>query len=518
MTGHREADDLKALASDPTTDWGMLHWIAENHPELRPAVAGNPGTYQELVDALGELGDAEIDAAIAQRHRGRDVSSEAAAANPMAGMWDTATHHIPAYSEEHDDDASARTAATPEEAVPAPVPVVPLDDAPEAEAEAEAGAASATVEEAGATDELGTVEPSAVEPAATGESSAVDEPIAAGEPNTAGEFSTPEESEALVTAESGTAGDEPVAAGTTPPPPVVPADSAEDSRKRRPALMVGLVLVVVGALVGAVAIFAALNNSDEPGPVASPSPSPTASEPEEEPEEEEAVVEEDEEDEPEEEEPAQDLDALRAAVAALPEDSSCEIGDEAGPLADFLNAVATDSGSLSGEDEDMLADVFEELQTSCNASHAAGLFEAVRSGDQAPDEGGQLLSAVSTAWVNQTVATPDGAQTIDGFTAQDGDVVCEFTDGLRCTFYDQADSAPGTCDGPVTYRIQAGGGNAEPDCDNPVDQDSDYSVLSVDDAATDGFLACRSLEDRVSCFNTLNANGFEMSSTDDYAY
>ncbi|GAA1157092.1 hypothetical protein [Nesterenkonia sandarakina] len=60
-------DELGRIASDPGTDWDTLHWIAENHPSLRAAVAENPATYPELRDALASLGDPEIDAALARR-------------------------------------------------------------------------------------------------------------------------------------------------------------------------------------------------------------------------------------------------------------------------------------------------------------------------------------------------------------------------------------------------------------------------------------------------------------------
>ncbi|WP_258934938.1 hypothetical protein [Nesterenkonia pannonica] len=92
-----DAAELEALASHPDTDWDVLHWIAENYPELRPAVAANPGTYQELIDALASLGDPEIDSAIAMRGRS-GINSGRAATDPLAGMFDT-SRRLPAYTE-----------------------------------------------------------------------------------------------------------------------------------------------------------------------------------------------------------------------------------------------------------------------------------------------------------------------------------------------------------------------------------------------------------------------------------
>ncbi|GAB3187615.1 variant leucine-rich repeat-containing protein [Nesterenkonia suensis] len=64
MTAH---DDVSRMASDPATDWATLHWIAENHPELRPDVAANPNTYPELLEALADLDDPAINAVLMRR-------------------------------------------------------------------------------------------------------------------------------------------------------------------------------------------------------------------------------------------------------------------------------------------------------------------------------------------------------------------------------------------------------------------------------------------------------------------
>ena len=53
------------------------------------------------------------------------------------------------------------------------------------------------------------------------------------------------------------------------------------------------------------------------------------------------------------------------------------------------------------------------------------------------------------------------------------------------------------------------------DCGTPVSPEG-HETLDVDEAATDGFLACVSLEDRVSCYNALSGNGFEISERGHY--
>ncbi|WP_072804109.1 DUF7937 domain-containing protein [Rhodococcoides yunnanense] len=60
-----------AAASDPRTPAATLFEIATTTPELRPAVAANPSTYDELLDWLGKLNDPAVDAALARRAAGQ---------------------------------------------------------------------------------------------------------------------------------------------------------------------------------------------------------------------------------------------------------------------------------------------------------------------------------------------------------------------------------------------------------------------------------------------------------------
>lgn len=56
-----------AQASDPRTDLAVLADIVRVAPELRPYVAANPSTYPDLLGWLAQLGDPEVDAALASR-------------------------------------------------------------------------------------------------------------------------------------------------------------------------------------------------------------------------------------------------------------------------------------------------------------------------------------------------------------------------------------------------------------------------------------------------------------------
>lgn len=60
-------DPVVQRASDPTIDQAELAQIAQLHPHARAAVAQNPQAYPGLLDWLGQLGDPEVDAALARR-------------------------------------------------------------------------------------------------------------------------------------------------------------------------------------------------------------------------------------------------------------------------------------------------------------------------------------------------------------------------------------------------------------------------------------------------------------------
>ncbi len=57
----------RAQAADPRTSPRVLYELVVDFPSLRPAVAANPGTYPQLLDWLGGLGDPAIDAALSSR-------------------------------------------------------------------------------------------------------------------------------------------------------------------------------------------------------------------------------------------------------------------------------------------------------------------------------------------------------------------------------------------------------------------------------------------------------------------
>ncbi|NHP17542.1 hypothetical protein G8767_28780 [Rhodococcus sp. IC4_135] len=58
-------------AADPRTPAAVLFAIASSSPELRPAIAANPSTYDDLVTWLEALGDPAVDAALDRRAAGQ---------------------------------------------------------------------------------------------------------------------------------------------------------------------------------------------------------------------------------------------------------------------------------------------------------------------------------------------------------------------------------------------------------------------------------------------------------------
>ena len=75
-----------AQASDPQTPGQVLADIAALRPDLRVAVASNPGTYPGLLEWLGSMGEPAVDAAIAARRAAIQQTQQMPTA-PPAPSW-----------------------------------------------------------------------------------------------------------------------------------------------------------------------------------------------------------------------------------------------------------------------------------------------------------------------------------------------------------------------------------------------------------------------------------------------
>jgi hypothetical protein len=63
-------DPAVQRASDPSISQAELADLVQNHPQARAAAAGNPQAYPGMLEWLGQLGDPEVDAALARRQQG----------------------------------------------------------------------------------------------------------------------------------------------------------------------------------------------------------------------------------------------------------------------------------------------------------------------------------------------------------------------------------------------------------------------------------------------------------------
>ncbi|WP_218221684.1 hypothetical protein [Nesterenkonia sp. Act20] len=523
-TNTPDPDDLAALASDPRTDWEMLHWIAEHHAQLRPAVAANPGAYAELVEALGQLGDPAIDAAIAQRP---DVASgpfvaSPAETDPLHQMWDPRTDDIPVHQEET-ANLPAQPVAEPVEEPLAEPHEPEILGVPAAAASPSAASASAPTPEPASEPEPDSynysVNPAPADhptPPPLGESAEAQsfEPLGSRPaPAPAPRYSAAPAAAAPVAYPAAQSAGAETGAYPAARYEAAPEQQSRPKRKGSGAkILAGVALALVAILGIGALLFTTLG--DEHEPVAEPAPiASEESTSEEEPSGEASAEEEPSEEPTAEEGPSEEaLAEARTSVSTLAADSTCESeSEDASRVTDFL-ALGAEGDALTGEDATMMEETFADLQSECSSVYAATVFQGARNGADS-SAATETMDSVGTDWVNRSISI-SGAATMSSFVTPDGNIACEFGDGLRCTAYEHEYVAPEGCDEGTTYLMQVDAAAAL-DCGNPVD-DEGNETLGIDQAATDGFMACVSLDDRVSCYNALTGNGFEISERGHY--
>lgn len=417
--------ELGDIAADPRTDWDTLHWIAENHPSLRPIVAENPATYPELLEALASIGDPEIDAALA-RHRS-----------------------LP---------------PTPETQISPPPP--PSPSAPSS------GAASGTAPLLPEQDDR-SASGSALDVETTGKLYAVG---------------------AAAPQRTGSAG----ARAAAPPP-----------RRRSSAPMVALaVLLPVLVLVALSALALSLldGGSPEDSAAAEPAATEQAQQSEDEPSQEPTPSPTPEPPTPEE---------LRAEVASLPEDSSCESPSEDREVFAALASATSENGSwVESSDGTLVQEALIGLQESCDSTHAAALFLDLRESEETANALRGTVQNMGSAWIQASF--PAQGQQLSSFVSPDGNVLCELGDTLRCRVLQHSFSAPEGCTEGVTYAIRVDR-TAEPDCENPVQQQG-QPVLGYGETASNEFFACTAFQSQMSCWNQLTGEGINLSASRNSTY
>ncbi|WP_067779292.1 hypothetical protein [Actinomyces vulturis] len=122
------SDDLLAKAKDPSTPLTDLHVLAQDHPELRAAIASNPSTYPALLEWLGSLGEPDINAALRARSAATPSTPDASVQAGAAGIGMSAgtaavfgnsaqdTHNSQSTEEESSSVLSSHTAHSPQAA------------------------------------------------------------------------------------------------------------------------------------------------------------------------------------------------------------------------------------------------------------------------------------------------------------------------------------------------------------------------------------------------------------------
>ncbi|MCH8570078.1 hypothetical protein LSI54_01670 [Nesterenkonia sp. AY15] len=448
--------ELGGIAADPRTDWETLHWIAENHPSLRATVAENPATYPELLEALASIGDPEIDAALSRRENALATSADNTSPPPPPAP-------------------SAPSARTPSD--PAPT-VRDLDDTGDPDGE----------------DPPGDVE-------ATGELDAVpaDEP----------QKTTGDDWFATGSFDAG-------AAGTgystiASPARYAAARPAAPPRRRgsRAPKFVLAVLLPVLVLVALSALALSLLDRDSPEDTTAAETSAT-----------EQPSDEGEEDSAEEPAPSPTPEPptpeeLRAEVAALPEESSCESPAEDREVLAALASAASEDGSwIESSDGTLVQEALIGLQESCGNTHAAALFLDLRESEETANALRGTAQDMGSAWIQASF--PAQGQQLSSFVSPDGNVLCELSDTLRCRVLQHSFTAPEGCTEGVTYAIRVDR-TAEPDCENPVAQQG-QPVLGYGQTASNEFFACTSFQSQMSCWNQLTGEGINLSASRNWTY
>ena len=397
-------DELGAMAADPSTDWDTLHWIAENYPQHRAAIAGNPAAYTELLTALGSLGAPEIDAALARRAYGRAARRAPSASTPAS------------YS------AAARQAATPQAAPTTATPAGAFYSGPRSQP----SSPNRPVRSA----------PTAQNQDHTWSSSSADE-------------TKPEDSPrgrsrrkkllltvllpllvlfaavALAVNLLGGSGDSADQSVAESPGSGAETDTSADAESGNDA-----------------------ETGEEPTQQGTESAEPES------------------EAEAEASEAPATAEELRASLEALPSASSCDSPAEDLELFSEFAAAAQDGEVVTVADGTLAQETLIGLQESCGNTHAAAIYVGLL--DSGTETGTALrpsIEAMGSSWIQ--VSFPAQGQQLTSFASPDGNVLCELSTSLRCTVQQHSFAAPEGCTSGVTYAIEVAGA-AEPDCENPV--------------------------------------------------
>ncbi|MFH5821621.1 hypothetical protein [Georgenia sp. AZ-5] len=502
-------EDLRRLAADPATPLTTLQLLAQDHPEVRAAIAANPATYPALLEWLGALGMPDVDAALAARGAGAHAtaaeSEPSAAGNPASaattgerpvGLEPPTTAH-PAPVLPPVILPASRPRPVQAAAEPPTERIAALGPEQPPAAPASAGAEPGTGDQPTSLDDRAIVAGVRHSPGDVPGGATAAWPAAAQEATTSRLPARP----GLVEPDSAEPGldapgrAEPGRPERTRPAAVgaAPDDGVGPGRDRRPAwALLALVAVLLVAGLG----WALGRPGDDPAPSASPSATTTPASPPASP----APT----------SDPADAAGATLAALAALPGASSCaDVSADAKVFADFGAAASSGDAWADPGAADVVMTALTGLQEACDPAYAVAVNDALVDGEGTP---AALVTTLATAgeWVQPVRAAPPGAQPMNDFTSPSGNIACSLGETeASCTIGDRSFADPAGCAaGPVTLVVGTGGA-AAPDCTRAAAPAA--GTLPYGQSATAGLFACTSEQDGMTCWSTLTGSGFSVA-------
>lgn len=550
-------DDVRRLASDPESDWDTLHWIAEEYPELRPAVAANPATYPELLEALADLGDPTITTALMRRFNPDADPSELP--EPTDGIpfsvrsrdgtdgdeddMAVAAADAAAGAPEEDPPGAGENAATGADTTEPPGPREPTrpTDLPgeehphvetawptgptpvvetHAESEAAPGPGSPAAPAAPSADtpsEASTATwartSDAQWPSGSGVASSVAETRGTARNGSPGELqaaprnaglppvgtAAPEAARAILRAGTVPAGPRPRGApGGTGAGDAATARPVEDRprRSRVSVLLFAVILPLIALAAITTLIVMLLGDSgspsavpDAPGGAAETGSSRGSSESEASP-------------------TRLTLEELHTAVSELPQTSSCEdVTDDVDVFTAYAERAAEED-SWSTEDDELVQGTVEELQAECGALQSAQVHQQLT--DQSAAGIAAAAEDMGTGWIE--IAFPaDGAAELTSFMTPSGNIRCKMGDRLHCSVVEHDFAAPEGCDEAEVTTFQSTlRTTSAADCEDPVEE-ADREILHYGQKTANEYFACQSLRSKLSCWNQITGEGFNLS-------
>lgn len=473
-------DRARHEAGDPATPLGRLHEIAQERPDLRHVLAGNPSTYPALLEWLSRLGDPQVNAALQAR------------AEAMS------TAELSSVPAREDDESVAQVAETrvAEPVADEPVPDEPAADEPVAEVpegpvpteepgpdqaataspspsetswleslhQAESEVAKETGRDVEATMILPRAQPPVIPPAGAA-------PAAA---STAGGFS------------------DAAFAPSTPGSGVGTVTATADPTGRRPMWAV-LALVALLLVAGLVWVLSMRGNED---PGAAPGGEPGTSDTGD------ATA------MPREEATGTgEIAAAQQAVVALPETTACaDPAQDAAVLTGFAAAAAPDGQWSDADQEGAVVTAMGGLGEACGPGYAVEVAQAL-----ADQPAAAAAVADPARWLVPARPAPGGAQQLDAFVMPSQNIACTLdADTAACSIIERTFASPESCsdDAPVTVVV-GDTEDARVDCAAPQAQAA--AILPYGTSAAGGSFACTSDEQGVECWSTITGKGFTLA-------